>query len=78
MVPQNQLKILQVVYNRRVEDIARAVGISAPYASLLLSCQKPASPEMIARLEAAIVGPRSPLDAGRGRAQAPELAGSAR
>jgi len=56
MIPQDRLAILLVLYDRPLAEVAVAAGMSKPTASQLINCRRPATPEQIARLEAAIVG----------------------
>jgi len=47
-----------VIYGRRMSDIARSLDMPLSTTSAYINCRRHATPEQIARLEAAIVGVR--------------------
>lgn len=52
---QDRLKLLLTLYDGRSDHVAQALGVSKSYISLVLNCRTKASPELIARIERAIV-----------------------
>ncbi len=58
MISQPDLKVLIAVYGVRIDAVAKATNLSAPYVSRIVSGQTQASPALVARLEQAIVGQR--------------------
>ncbi len=56
MLYQDRLAILMAIYGRRLADVAHAAGMPKSTVCELINCRRPASPEQITRLEAAIVG----------------------
>lgn len=58
MLPQDRLRLLLTLYDRRLSDVAEAAGVSKATASLIINCRRPASPSQVARIEAAIIGSR--------------------
>jgi transcriptional regulator with XRE-family HTH domain len=55
-IPQQFFPVLQAITDRRSSDIAAAAGISRAKASELLNFRRVASPRVLARLEAAMLG----------------------
>ncbi len=58
MLKQDRLQFLLLLYERPLVEVANEAGISTSTASRLINCRYPATPEQIARLEAAIVRPQ--------------------
>jgi len=56
LLPQQRLPVLLALYDRKLKEVAPAAGVSVPYASEVINGRREASPELIARIEAAIVG----------------------
>ena len=56
MLHQDRLRILLAVYERRLGEVAVAAKLPLSSASEIVNCRRPATPEQIERLEAAIVG----------------------
>lgn len=58
MLTQDCLRILLALYDRQLAEVAEAAGMTTSTVSRLINCRYQATPEQIARLEAAIIGAR--------------------
>jgi hypothetical protein len=55
MLPQDRLRVLLALYDRRLDEVAAAFGATPSFISRVINCRVRATPPTIRRVELAII-----------------------